>query len=53
MRYSIKVDQIVMQFRLESVQNVLMLEEWDAEIDDRVANLYGLTAEEMKTIRGD
>ena len=34
-------------------QNVLMLEEWEAEIDDRVANLYGLTAEEMKTIRGD
>jgi hypothetical protein len=29
-----------------------MLEEWEAEIDDRVANLYGLTAEEMKTIRG-
>ena len=33
-------------------QNVLILEEWEAEIDDRVANLYGLTAEEMKTIRG-
>jgi hypothetical protein len=25
----------------------------EPEIDDRVANLYGLTAEEMKTIRGD
>jgi hypothetical protein len=33
-------------------QNLLILEEWEAEIDDRVANLYGLTAEEMKTIRG-
>jgi len=30
-----------------------MLEEWEAEIDDRVANLYGLTAEEMKTIRAE
>jgi hypothetical protein len=25
----------------------------EPKIDDRVANLYGLTAEEMKTIRGD
>lgn len=31
-------------------QNV---EEWEAEIDDRVAHLYGLTAEEMKIIRGE
>ncbi|MEH1948536.1 MAG: TaqI-like C-terminal specificity domain-containing protein [Nostoc sp.] len=28
------------------------VEEWEAEIDDRVAHLYGLTAEEMKIIRG-
>ncbi|MBD2629604.1 hypothetical protein [Trichormus variabilis] len=27
------------------------VEEWEAEIDDRVAHLYGLTAEEMKIIR--
>ncbi|WP_273247707.1 TaqI-like C-terminal specificity domain-containing protein, partial [Limnospira indica] len=27
--------------------------EWEAEIDDRVAHLYGLTAEEMRIIRGD
>ncbi|MHC5746946.1 MAG: Eco57I restriction-modification methylase domain-containing protein [Nostoc sp.] len=27
------------------------VEEWKAEIDDRVAHLYGLTAEEMKIIR--
>jgi hypothetical protein len=27
--------------------------EWEAEIDDRVAHLYGLTDEEMKIIRGD
>jgi type I restriction-modification system DNA methylase subunit len=26
-------------------------EEWEAEIDDRVAHLYGLTTEEMKIIR--
>ena len=29
------------------------VEQWEAEIDDRVAHLYGLTAEEMKIIRGD
>lgn len=29
------------------------VEEWEAEIDDRVAYLYGLTAEEMKIIRGE
>lgn len=29
------------------------VEEWEAEIDDRVAHLYGLTAEEMKIIRGE
>ncbi|GCE95610.1 hypothetical protein NIES46_36760 [Arthrospira platensis NIES-46] len=29
------------------------VEEWEAEIDDRVADLYGLTAEEMRIIRGD
>lgn len=28
------------------------VEKWEAEIDDRVAHLYGLTAEEMKIIRG-
>lgn len=28
------------------------VEEWEAEIDDRVAHLYGLTAEKMKIIRG-
>ncbi len=28
------------------------VEEWEAEIDDRVAHLYGLTDEEMKIIRG-
>ncbi|WP_066425066.1 Eco57I restriction-modification methylase domain-containing protein [Anabaena sp. 4-3] len=28
------------------------VEEWEAEINDRVAHLYGLTAEEMKIIRG-
>jgi hypothetical protein len=27
--------------------------EWEAEIDDRAAYLYGLTAEEMKIIRGE
>lgn len=27
--------------------------EWEAEIDDRVAHLYGLTDEEMKIIRGE
>ncbi|MEI2423121.1 TaqI-like C-terminal specificity domain-containing protein [Arthrospira platensis SPKY2] len=27
--------------------------EWEAEIDDRVAHLYGLTTEEMKIIRGE
>ncbi|BAY66903.1 hypothetical protein NIES22_70470 (plasmid) [Calothrix brevissima NIES-22] len=27
------------------------VEDWEAEIDDRVAHLYGLTAEEMKIIR--
>ena len=26
---------------------------WEAEIDDRVARLYGLTADEMKLIRGE
>lgn len=26
---------------------------WEAEIDDRVARLYGLTADEMKLIRGN
>lgn len=29
------------------------VEEWEAEIDDRVAHLYGLTAEEMKIIKGE
>jgi hypothetical protein len=29
------------------------VEEWEAEIDDRVAHLYGLTDEEMKIIRGE
>ncbi|MFB8788889.1 MAG: TaqI-like C-terminal specificity domain-containing protein [Potamolinea sp.] len=29
------------------------VEHWEAEIDDRVAHLYGLTAEEMKIIRGE
>lgn len=29
------------------------VEQWEAEIDDRVAHLYGLTADEMKIIRGD
>lgn len=29
------------------------VEEWEAEIDDRVAHLYGLTADEMKIIRGE
>ena len=29
------------------------VEEWEAEIDDRVAHLYGLTAEEMRIIRGE
>ncbi|WP_044195292.1 hypothetical protein [Oscillatoria acuminata] len=29
------------------------VEEWEAEIDDRVAHLYGLTAEDMKIIRGE
>ena len=28
------------------------VEEWEAEIDDRVAHLYGLSEEEMKIIRG-
>ncbi len=27
--------------------------EWEAEIDDRVAHLYGLTSEELKIIKGD
>jgi adenine-specific DNA-methyltransferase len=27
--------------------------EWEAEIDDRVAHLYGLTDEEMKIIKGE
>lgn len=27
--------------------------EWEAEINDRVAHLYGLTDEEMKIIRGE
>ena len=26
---------------------------WELEIDDRVARLYGLTADEMKLIRGE
>ena len=29
------------------------VEQWDGEIDDRVAHLYGLTADEMKIIRGE
>ena len=29
------------------------VENWEAEIDDRVAHLYGLTAEDMKIIRGE
>jgi adenine-specific DNA-methyltransferase len=29
------------------------IEEWEIEIDDRVAHLYGLTDEEMKIIRGE
>ena len=29
------------------------VEEWEAEIDDRVAHLYGLTDEEIKIIRGE
>lgn len=29
------------------------VEEWEAEIDDRVAHLYGLTDKEMKIIRGE
>ena len=28
------------------------VEQWEAEIDDHVAHLYGLTADEMKIIRG-
>jgi len=28
------------------------VEEWEAQIDDRVAHLYGLTAEEVKIIQG-
>lgn len=29
------------------------VKEWEAEIDDRVAHLYGLNEEEMKIIRGE
>jgi hypothetical protein len=29
------------------------VEQWEAEISDRVAHLYGLTADEMKIIRGE
>ena len=29
------------------------VEEWEAEIDDIVAHLYGLTEDEMKIIRGE
>lgn len=29
------------------------VEEWEAEIDDRVAHLYELTAEEMRIIQGE
>jgi hypothetical protein len=29
------------------------VEQWEAEIDDRVAHLYRLTAEEMKIIKGE
>ena len=29
------------------------VEEWETEIDDRVAHLYGLTDEEMKIIKGE
>ncbi len=29
------------------------VEQWEAEIDERVAHLYGLTADEMKIIRGE
>jgi hypothetical protein len=29
------------------------VEQWEAEIDDRVAHLYGLTDEEMKIIKGE
>ncbi|MHC5827099.1 MAG: hypothetical protein ACYT04_67310, partial [Nostoc sp.] len=29
------------------------VEEWETEIDDRVAHLYGLAAEEMKIIKGE
>jgi len=29
------------------------VEQWEAEINDRVAHLYGLTADEMKIIRGE
>jgi hypothetical protein len=29
------------------------VKEWEAEIDDRVAHLYGLADDEMKIIKGD
>ena len=29
------------------------VEQWETEIDDRVAHLYGLTADEMKIIKGE
>jgi len=29
------------------------VDRWEAEIDDRVAHLYGLTADDMKIIKGD
>jgi adenine-specific DNA-methyltransferase len=47
---SLAIEALVQKFLDAKGQGV---QEWEAEIDDRVAHLYGLTAEEMKIIRGE
>ncbi|WP_141072003.1 TaqI-like C-terminal specificity domain-containing protein, partial [Escherichia coli] len=49
-----KPDRLVMEALVQKCLDAKGqdVEQWEAEIDDRVARLYGLTAEEMKIIRG-
>jgi adenine-specific DNA-methyltransferase len=50
-----EADRIVIETLVQKCLNAkgVGVEQWEAEIDDRVAHLYGLTAEEMKIIRGE
>jgi hypothetical protein len=50
-----KIDQIAIESLVQKCLDAKGrgVEKWEAEIDDRVAHLYGLTAEDMKIIRGE